>query len=494
MNPIVSYSYSLCELLQQQWNEHVSSQNKEVSRLATDVIMRSVLMYEDESSSVDLEAKTLKVVSELPADQIQQVRDYIQHEYPDMTHVDYFSTQFSNILKLGISWSRISFLLEGKYKSDPSSDEICVMWQSLSSIGSSVEKWDKKDVFYHDRTLTRDRELYSNAFLLTPEDIHIVVEKLAKGGFKKISVAEPLCGTESDLVCVKSLRECHIDMLYREAILLKKLHELGEFVFGSQYWASPYRYNFIAPENRDPRTSVLFQEKYEPARAFLDHSTQPLTDKVWFFICIALGINALHQIRYVHGDLKLSNMVVHRSTQNPGLWMAKIIDFGLSQKEGDIGLFGAFLSPEEIDHFLKAHEKKTEKRFAQDCFTFGLCLIDCLCGVSKRTCDAWVKLERDNTDVTLKMSEIGKEFMSMEERRNFLCVYIYVRGLTEEIKGVLQEMMMSFHENLSEDQRSALNELLNIGYLLLEQNPDKRISCKQAAELLVNFRISFKTI
>ena len=72
--------------------------------------------------------------------------------------------------------------------------------------------------------------------------------------------------------------------------------------------------------------------KSETLDEVLEDDSDVLEDVEWIDVALSLckGLSDVHQAGYLHGDLKIDNVMLHRDSEE-SLWQSKIIDFGYSK-------------------------------------------------------------------------------------------------------------------------------------------------------------------
>lgn len=414
---------------------------------------------------------------------------------------------FRHILRRGLSFSRLRSLLTNE------NDEIdSVMWRTIYLIGYNLGQERFQYPVYVRRVIDENKCRRSHAFAFDASKIYYIPEGgFMRGGYKKVKEAYPLF--EKDPVSVRiqpKTRNCLMNV-HREFQLLKDLHDMAvrRKFFGSRYWAP---IPFITATSHHNRF-VFFQKSF--CRDINIIAEGDLCQAARFFKCLAIGLDALHQIGYVHGDIRESNILLFSEEENGEIKLSPVIvDFGLTQAIGDKGLRGTYTSPEELENYVITGEQEMEKTPMQDCFALGITLISMFCPLFVRCKDddpfetgrwGWCYLEDACKEEDLKRGyKLRDLFIPRENNKRslkdlgkweVLLMALYEQGITDKIQTLLINGMITHRskkEALTVDKTEQLEAFLAIGFQLLRKDPQQRLSCVEAIKQFEQLEIHFK--
>ena len=172
--------------------------------------------------------------------------------------------------------------------------------------------------------------------------------KIGEGMQAEVSLGK-LAGS-GKLCAIKTFKTFDVNM-FKEMEVLTKLSS-------SKYVP---RYYGTIKDPKNPQLCAMAIEyagdvanmKSETLDEVLDDDPDVLEDMEWIEVALSLckGLSDVHQAGYLHGDLKIDNVMLHRDSEE-SLWQSKIIDFGYSKSIlADPKPFT--LTPEEKEYYAK---------------------------------------------------------------------------------------------------------------------------------------------
>ncbi len=265
--------------------------------------------------------------------------------------------------------------------------------KNIVSILNDAKKYNEEDKFLNTFYKAAD-ELMKNgfpktkliyfkktsdsfSFALTHIDKHFIIamDKLAEGGMKKVNDAIDVTSNKKLVKVVvrdDKERDYHVSDMQREESLQEMLYNSN-----NPYIIRPTKVTLLTKTSLKDSKTKKAQLEYSKYINFQDQmvgngltilSTE--TDKIAQFLHdYVKGLELLHKIGYVHGDVKPANsLLVGNRT--------KMIDFGITLKEGE-DVFGAsskYMAPENLEF-----DKKTKKASrSNDIFSVGVMMLHML--------------------------------------------------------------------------------------------------------------------
>lgn len=419
----------------------------------------------------------------------------LKHLGNNTTEVKNHLCIFRHVLRRGLSFCRLRSLL-----TDKEGEIDSVMWRTVYLIGYNLGQESVQYPVYVRRVLDEKKCRRSHAFVCDASKIYIVPEgRFMRGGYKKVKGADSLFEKDPIAVRIQVNSRSHLLNVHREFQLLKSLHEIAtrRKFFGNRYWA-PTPFIYASSHHNKP---VFFQKFFCCDTNIVVEGN--LCQAARFFKCLAIGLDTLHQVGYVHGDVRESNVLLCPEEENGEIMLSPLItDFGLSQLIGDEGLRGLYTSPEELENYIQTGRQEMEKTTMQDCFALGITLISLFCPLSVFCKDddpletgrwSWCYLEDACREEDVKRGHKLRDlFIPKEDPKRslrdlkkweVLLSFLYEQGMTEKLRILLTNEMIihrSKKEALTIDKTEQLEEFLTIGFQLLEKDPAQRLSCVEA--------------
>jgi hypothetical protein len=300
----------------------------------------------------------------------------------------------------------------------------------------------------------------SYGFTLHEGDVYISQDdkSLGSGGYKQVSEAIQLSTLET--YAEATVAEHGIEVAQAGAEKLKELHSLGIPHLVPMY---KFSINIQSPDQK----AVFMQQK-------LDGDGMKLAHEVPFHQCIsvlrdvAAGLGEMHKHGYVHGDVKLANMLFKKvESANSQQYKGYIHDFDtlmgpkISSNDSFTGGTGFYLPPEAVIPYFHEESGTTmlignpdlDKKFVNgkiDSFSLGMALLTLI-----------------NPNL---YSELGPKGFSSY---NQTAMDSYLQKVSDEIL-----------KSGTKEEQALKHEVLNIIKDLLKIDPDNRLSCKIAGDRL----------
>lgn len=369
-----------------------------------------------------------------------------------------------------------------------------IMLNTFFSMEREMTLWDRKTPTYYPRVLDANRKRLSHAFFFIPEGAYFVPPlRPLLGSYKKVKHTFSLNQNMPEFMRLRVKKDQNNERderilaednqeFLKEIYILNQLHQLAldKKIEACKYWSPPFiRLTIVSRQAK--KRDVVIQQKFSLTGEKLD--SFQIMQIIHVFQSLAIGLHGIHQLGWVHGDMKLSNFVLHREfKEKKEEWMAKIIDFGFATQIGKIAQRGTYPSPEEIENYGKNNKsEEMKKTAAQDCFALGITIISLFCFrglIDQYIKDLWNKCLGISFDVVSLLKPLGL--------LGLLSNYIYIKGLTDEIKTIVIDTMIHVQSrnSVTSDNIERMKQLFNAVFLLLEKDPRKRMTCEQAAEVL----------
>lgn len=318
-----------------------------------------------------------------------------------------------------------------------------LFFDSLQAIENALQQKDQSKVYFKKIGKQSAYSITCLPFAITKEKIFISLDYIDAGGYKKISLAADLADNK-EYIKASAKGAKVIQKTIAEAALLEELNKKGVV-----HLVEPYLLTLNPAQVPKLNKLILFQKKYLGTAELFNGqygSNIGFTKKdiVHVFKNAAECLNSMHLHGYAHLDVKISNIFLDDS--ETGILYGKLGDLGLSAKIDslfDIATY-EFLAPEAFssDNVIKLQTKVSAKF---DSYALGISMMQIITR-SWMIQNTWCsKLDQKTIDQHLKRFKVKKPISANDK---------------------------------------AANGLIEICNQLIQQDPNKRLSCKEAAEKL----------
>lgn len=390
--------------------------------------------------------------------------------------------------------------LEGRIYSLQGLCHDAIMQATLSFMNQAMQRWDRKSTIHYKCSYDTEGNKLTHSFLLDPDNICVIPETTSEQGtFKNVTPTVHLSPELPDWVCFTSPNPGYINYMVAEFQLLVRLHKLAEQgkIQGRQYIAPPACCR-TAEYSQTGRYWIpsFFQKRFLcNGSALLNYS---LSQIAHVFQCVAWGLHVLHQLGYVHGDIKLSNIGLSREDEPKANQVCGIlIDFGSSCKIGSQETRATLSSPEELEMCIARFTAKVQnadkkqngdeeqnvnevqKTAEQDIFALGITILSCFCSLLDDD-----RCKKDDELYRQYASHPISHILKSTQKWAILIFYLYTTGVTDDFKCLVRRTLFThpFGYPSDEEEQENINPFLEIAFLLLEKDPSKRPSAEQTAE------------
>lgn len=428
--------------------------------------------------------------------------------YSNNQHIAFERMKSLEIVHLkGASLERLTQVLM-----DDDSRVNIVMLNTLYSIGKDLREWDGETGSYTCREVYSDNcERFSHAYLLDNFHGRRIVAVIPSGcatydSRRKVSRLLPIILDSSSvdddslgygLVRIKARDFKYNSILEDECDLLEQLYSSqNSSSEQSRFLIDPVLFRFIWGEAKNRRT-IFIQRSYRYSGNDLLSLTLPhITHVFW---SLTSGLDYVHNNGKVHADVRPKNFAIESDSCDPQKKpIAKLRGFDFSTEKSLP--FGAFPSPEMMEDLLKDIYSKAKKDPKLDSFGVGMTLFLLFCNldepVSYLERRSWVLRRSEWGDLGHKYEshktrgfferKVNDKWVYSYSKWSLLNMYIYENGVDEYIKKLLIDTMTKHIDTLhrfSSDDKAKIIEMFDIGFKLLEKDPEKRISCAEASVL-----------
>lgn len=304
-------------------------------------------------------------------------------------------------------------------------------------------------------------KIKSYAFAINKKDIFISQEKMGNGSFKTVSNAIKLNNISECFVRIKIKNpKTNLINFDQTSVAIKELKKEAQFLelfhknkkeLGGSCIVLPFSCEIKSKKKK----LIFFQKKYDGDGNNLFKA--PATQQLFALRDIALGLNFIHNLGYVHMDVKPPNFLLEGKIGQNTCVKGKVSDFGMTTKSGDPLIGGTFiyLPPEAITNNGKLVEFKLNCKANKqiDAFSLGITILEIIDSRPKEILGL------------LTQDQIDKEIDCYKKK----------------IKNTN-----------SNDEADIKLTLLNLAADLLRCNPQERMSCLGAAERLDQFAQVFE--
>lgn len=389
--------------------------------------------------------KSPKVVNISPSKEIKVEETnyftYLCHRYSvilrtEITQEKPFLPDLGCIAENNLLNKAIRFIHRSK-----SVEEEKIFFGTLIAIEQVMQFMSEKSSKFHYSKKIQDS---NQDFLITPNGIYIGLKPIAKGGFKKISEAINL--KNSNEYIKASIKGVFlISKTYQEVQLLETLTSRNVVNL-----VEPYLETFLV----DGLKYILIQRKYLGTAEclFLPNRKFSAKETIGIMMDAAKGLASMHESGYAHLDIKPANIFIDFDKKS-GNYSGKIGDLGLALRIGSRFMVSTyeFLAPEAIS----LHEPL------------------------KLNNNLIVTNKLDSYAFGITMMQIVTQFYTVKNET-------VVNKWCSELEQETIDLHLDSYREMSIDgwEKTVLSHFLNICNELIQQDPEKRITCEEAAEKL----------
>lgn len=335
------------------------------------------------------------------------------------------------------------------------------MVRTIIDIGKTLGQLEKGNTIYVKKDKVNDRYGYT---IMNDGKIYIRYDKLGQGTFKKVLDTMELT-TKQQVVSAAIVDETQgwVEVINAEKEF-KKEFTAFELLKGIDHIVPAYEVVVKTKTKDDKNKMVAIQTKLNGDCAHIAQKNVTPYHILSISLHVATALSQIHKRGLIHSDVKAANILIRGDVTNPKVRVEGLVhDFGLLAKPREFrGGTPVYLPPEiNLNENLSNQRQVASEKI--DSFSFGVTLVDMLTGSS----------------VYFNEGQLMQQTFSKvtpEQLRAFI---------EDQTNKILSQKQGNPEEKILKV------EILKIAEKLLHHDPDKRLSCKEAAEKLEELTKAF---